>query len=352
MTKGMSSKPVIGLIGFFARGNSGDEAILQCIYEVFKDDYDFVIVIEETGAYKGYWDWYPYCFCTRINTANLAYFQNRLAGVIVGGGGLGLGFGANQIIVAKGAGTPVALVGTDYTSTSDKSKHIAQASALYLNLFDYIALRSRESTDCATANGISVNYGTDWALRLLSDNSVDVTYDPKRAIVVLREYPWHELNYHHYRNEIIRLVKNLQQKKWKPTLMPFCPEDQTFLQKLQLENVVPSEVHWWNPRRLKQIISESGILISVGRLHPIIFAATIGVPSIQVHPPIIDVRPNSGKLKAMASEFSVPYLANIESLCKLIQNETLPPPGITTAVIEAQKRLDTTIGDLRELFRF
>ena len=53
-------RPELVVTGFFARGNCGDEALLQCAFEAFEATHDLIVSVDEHGAYPGFWDWYPY----------------------------------------------------------------------------------------------------------------------------------------------------------------------------------------------------------------------------------------------------------------------------------------------------
>lgn len=46
---GKRGKPLLGVIGFLGRGNVGDEAIFQCIYEAFQDQFDIVVASTRRG---------------------------------------------------------------------------------------------------------------------------------------------------------------------------------------------------------------------------------------------------------------------------------------------------------------
>lgn len=352
IAKGKNGKPLLGVIGFLGRGNSGDEAIFQCIYESFNEDFDILAVVDETGAWQGYWDWYPYDSCERIHVGNIHYFEKRLAGLLVGGGGLGLGFGGAQILVAKGAGTPVALAGVDHTHTVDVSPTFSLASAIYLNFFNYVSMRSLKSVSCAMKAGVIVHYGADWALKLSSDQSPNIFFKPKRVIVVLREFALEDIEYRFYREEIIMLISTLRQLGYEPEFMPFCPEDVLFLKNMNLDILAPSLISWWNARALKQVIENSGILISVGRLHPMIYAVASKSPSIQIQPPLrssIDIR-NFSKMNDMAEEFSIPYFFNVSAALFALENEDWRSFFSARRLQEAHGRLDGMVDDLHALF--
>lgn len=344
-------RPALLVAGFFARSNCGDEALLQVIYEQFSPRFDIVVSLDEHGATEGYWDLYPYDRCQRIHQGNLADPARSVVGMIVGGGGLPLGFVADQILAARSAGVPVALAGTDFP-VSRIHNHDAAGVACqeYLRLFDLVALRSSAATDQARRIGQPAVHGADWALKLPTDAYVDIQPVADRALVVLREFPLTATSYHYIR-EITRLVETLQHAGFKPTLLPFCMEDDRFACTLGLDLIAPSERHWWNARRVKQLIASSGLVISVGRLHPMIFAASTRTPVFQLCPPLsesMDLR-SFPKISAMSDELNVDYLPTVASVANHLKQGLHRPSG-GRELTAAQERLDSMIVRLRALF--
>ncbi|MDP9791394.1 polysaccharide pyruvyl transferase family protein [Agrobacterium tumefaciens] len=350
IARGKTGKPIVGVIGFLGRGNAGDEAIFQCIYEAFRQKFDIVVAVDEHGAKQGWWDWYPYNEIDRIHQGNIHYFEKRIAGLIVGGGGLGIGFGASQALIAQSAGTPTAFVGTDHTHTIQTSQTGMIGANRFLNLFDYVALRSKESVKWAAADGVSACYGADWALALTTDRSEDHPFDGKRAAVVFREFPADMLA-SHYRHEATRLLSGLTSRGYQPLIVPLSPEDEKFNISSELTSIVPQEVHWWNPRRIQQIISASSLLVTMGRLHSMIFAANVGVQNIQIKPPLRkDVsRHHFRKLEVMAEELCVPYLESVDEALKQLDGP-IDTSEMRAAADQAKKRLKTMTDNLHDLF--
>lgn len=350
---GKTGKPLVGVVAFLGRGNSGDEAMFQCIYEAFSPDFDIVAVVDEVGARPGFWDWYPYTHCDRVHMGNIHYFEKPMAGLIVGGGGLGIGFGAGQALVARGAGTPTILAGINHTHHYPTSQSFVSATVEYMKLFDYISMRSLASVESAQKDGVEVNYGADWAMNLVADQASDIEYNSKRVTLVLREHAMSALDQPYYKGEVERLVRALKQDGLSPEFLPFCPEDEVFLKEVGVDKAAPAHIHWWNARRLKQIVDCSGLLISIGRLHPMIYAFASGVPCIQLQPPlkpILNAR-MFGKTTLMAEEMSIPYFCTIDDVVTEIRNSDWRVFHSDEKAVEAKGRLELMISDIRSLLR-
>lgn len=347
---GKTGKPMLGVLGFLGRGNVGDEAIFQCIYEAFRDKFDIVVAVDEHGARRGWWDWYPYNELERIHQGNIHFFEKRLAGLIVGGGGLGLGFGASQVIVARGAGTPTAFAGTDHTHTIEMPLDAVESTRRYYDLFDYVSLRSRVSVEWARRDGIEVHLGADWAFNLVTDNAPNVPRGKRRAAVVFREFPQHMMD-EMYPTEAARLIEGLCNREYDPFLLPLSPEDESFADKMGLSDMAPQEVQWWNARRVQQLIAESDVLVSVGRLHSMIFAANVGTRNIQIRPPLRSTvaERHFRKLEVMADELCVPYFPNVSDA---LLSVSLPFDTVhmEIAVERSKLRLKAMIAKLEALF--
>jgi hypothetical protein len=344
-------RPALLVAGFFGRSNCGDEAIFQVIYEQLSSQFEIIVSLDEHGATEGYWNLYPYDRCPRIHQGNLADPARSCVGMIVGGGGLPLGFVADQILAGRSAGIPIALAGTDFpTSRIHADKSAERAIREYLGFFDFIALRSAAAVEQACRVGQPVVHGADWALRLATDENEEVRHVANRALIVLREFPLSAVQFH-YVGEITRLVETLRYLGLVPTLLPFCAEDDRFANSLGLDLTAPTERHWWNARRVKQLIASSGLIISVGRLHPMILAASTRTPVVQLCPPLaagIDPR-SFTKIAAMADEFDVDYLPTVENLTDHLKRELQRPSG-AEALTAVQARLAGMTTQLRSLF--
>ena len=348
-----SARPSIVLAGFFGRGNCGDEALLQCIYESFADEYDVIVSVNEHGAHRGFWDWYPYSVARRTHQMDGGIFARlpRCVGLVVGGGSLDLGFAANLALPARAAGAATVLAGVDGAYVTGKSPAQESVGQSYLALFDLVAFRTQTGERppegvmaAATARQIP---GADWALRLEADRASDVVVDRKKAFVTLREFPIGMTPYA-YIEGVGEIVRALRANGYAPTFLPFCPEDERFLSETGLDMAAPSERCWWNPRRMKQVIGSGGMMVSVSRLHPIIFAAGVGVDVVSMAPPGIDAPKQFGRAKilAMADQLGIASVDDVAGLERFLR---APRPADPVKHAQARARLDAMVGQIRAL---
>ena len=350
---GKTGKPILAVIGFLGRGNAGDEAIFQAIYETFCDEFDILAVVEEWGAYKGWWDWYPYNRIERIHQGNIHYFEKRIAGLIVGGGGLGIGFGGSQLLVSKIVGTPSAFAGTDHTHWLDNpDRNRSKASALYLSLFDYVSLRSAKGVFCAQQDGVvNVQYGTDWALRLKSS---PLERKQPIALVTVREFPLNMLDPERHFSSIRTLLASIKKSGLQPVLLPISPEDERFAREFLGMLPYPIVALWHDIPALLQKIASSALMLSIGRLHSVIFPLLTRTPVAHVMPifndPVVQAT-ELRKIYYICEDFALPFL-DMDEAVKAVENQEIIFTDETVRMVaQAQTRLERCIDDLRRLFR-
>lgn len=340
------ARSALVVAGFLGRGNCGDEAIFQTIHEAFSDSHTIVAAVDEHGAYRGFWDWYPYDRSRISHQGNLAVFEqhDRIAGLLVGGGGLPCGFAGGLVDAARAAGVPTALAGVDITFPEGGS---SRALHDYLARFDEVFLRSRAATEAVSAVGITGRHAGDWALRLEIDRAKDLTLSPRRIAIVVREEPLERLAWD-FVAAIESLLAGLRARGHEPFWLPFCPEDERLLGELALLGAAPMERCWWNPRRMKQFVATSGAVVSVGRLHPLVFAASTRTPALLLAAPSRAVRPLP-KLHDMAMELGIMTVATVEEALAHF-DRGLPPPSNVGRLADSRARVDDMVGRLRRLF--
>jgi hypothetical protein len=314
------------LSGFFGRGNVGDEAILQVQHERLSPHFDITISVEERGAHDGFWNWYPYDKCPIIHHANTAAFRaDDVVGLHVGGGELRFGFDGGQVLAALAAGKPVCMSGIEWGDTfADAACNNPRLLRGLLAEVAMIAARSEESHRHFAAWSERAVRGADWASALECDRSADAKSG--LTLVTLREFPPEHIE-PAYRQCVARLIASLEAAGHDIAMFPFCPEDERFLGHLEATWGTPCERHWWNPRRIKQMIKQARMVVSVGRLHPLIFAAGVGSPCV-----FADLATDCGtwadgrigKARMLCSEYGLAYLPSFGSLCDWIDRGETP----------------------------
>jgi polysaccharide pyruvyl transferase WcaK-like protein len=339
--------------GFLGRGNCGDEAMFQVIYETFAAEFDIVASVDQHGAYPGFWDWYPYDRCRIVHQIDTALLDRAgaPAGLIVGGGGLGFGFAGNQVIAARCFGVKLAFAGTDLPKTAHLRPVAGVAAAgMYLSLFDYVGVRTAAGVARARAIGSDVAYSADWALGLPADPAEGPAATNEIA-VTLREYPAAMISTG-YVSQVRCLLSELRARGWRPFLLPFAPEDERFLAEHGLADAAPVRRAWWNARRMKQMIGAAGGLISVGRLHPLIFAASARTRVVALEPP---VPPSAGmpptpKIADMCGELGIPLEASVDALLGRLDAGSFTPSD-AERLAAGERRLGEMIELLKALFK-
>lgn len=304
--------PTVVLSGFFGRGNCGDEAILQAQYELLAPRFTVVISVDERGAHDGFWDRYPYDRCRIVHQANLAVLaEPEVVGIHVGGGGLPHGFNAAQVVHARGLDKPAFLTGVD--AHAPRSSAAAEAMRCYLALFDHVSVRSAASWRTMSSLVPGCHHGADWAVGLATDGPAAIPRTDQ-VLVTIREFPV-ELVTARYVDALAELIAMLAGAHGRVVLLPFCPEDERFLDRLAPTARLPREVHWWDPRRMQRCIASARKIVSVGRLHPLVFAANVGTPAAFVEPLAHEPRwPRCTKAGQLCAEHAWPYYSSLEEL--------------------------------------
>lgn len=319
-----SPRPTLVLSGFFGRGNCGDEALLQAQYERLADRYDIVISVDERGACDGFWDRYPYDRCRIVHQANLSVLaEPEVIGIHVGGGGLPHGFNAAQVVHARSLGKPAFITGVD--CQPPRTAAAAAAVRRYYELFDFVSVRSAGAWETMTTLATDCHHGADWALGMPTAGPLAGRASGTVALV-LREFPvgWISAG---YVAMVTELLDALARRYDRVLLLPFCPEDDRFLEHLPPARRLPRVGRWWEPRGMQGEIAAAELVVSVGRLHPLVFAANVGTPALFVEPLAGDPRwPPSGKARQLCAEHGWRYCPDLPSVSGDIDRQAASGP--------------------------
>jgi polysaccharide pyruvyl transferase WcaK-like protein len=297
-------KKTIVVRGFFGRGNCGDEALLQTIYDLFHERYKIAISTELHDAHPVFRNMHPYDKCEIVNCENRIIFKRPdIAGFILGGGGLGLGLGWNQYFVAKRRGVPVIHIGTHVDASFvgeengstvglDEVDNIQelpqgdgslynQAVGAFLKMADYYAVRNTQSLEYARKLGVEPKYYPDIAFGLKKDRSPEVDVDKRRMIVTIREYPIIHQDIRKLKKWMEKLEDYATRLGMHIKVVPYCEADAWTTKQIGYEDKM-IDGQFWNPKRVKTLIANSGMQVTLGRFHAVVFAISEGIPVISI----------------------------------------------------------------------
>jgi hypothetical protein len=208
-------------------------------------------------------------------------------------------------------------------------------------------VRSAAAAETVAAAGVAGHHAGDWALRLETDRCSDLAFTPRRVAVVVREQPLEQIGADFVAG-IETLLAGLRQRGYEPFWLPFCPEDERFLGELALGDAASQERCWWNARRMKQVVATCGAVVSVGRLHPFVFAAATRTPVLLLSVPSNAVA-TLPKLHDMAVELGVLEVATVAEALACFESR-LPAASNADRLADAQRRVDDMVTRLRRLF--
>ena len=161
----MSSKPAVVLLGFFGRGNAGDEAFLHVQYELLKDKYHIVLPVEHRNATPDFQTWYPYHDCEIINYDNVPrIYGSDVVALHIGGGSLPFGFSGQFLLSAFDAKKRTLISGVDASVKPTLPRDNIRFD-IYSRL-DFFSVRTLKSVTNLRQSGVLVHHGADWALGL------------------------------------------------------------------------------------------------------------------------------------------------------------------------------------------
>jgi hypothetical protein len=130
--------------------------------------------------------------------------------------------------------------------------------------------------------------------------------------------------------------------------VPFCPEDEAVAGSIA--DFVGANVLslWWNPRAIKGLFGEAALVISVGRLHPLIFAAPLSTPVCHLTPVLDGVeRPQILKIRLAAEELRIATYDEVEELMRALDARGIGP-ACPEAVGVAQQRHQEMVARILE----
>lgn len=305
--------------GFFGKGNCGDEAILQTWVDNLSEKYKIVASIDSNliscnNEYKKY-DLYKEIDVIQNRRVDI-FCQDDIKGYIIGGGGLGLGFGVEQWIHAILRDKKTFYLGTIVHDEFFDNEKIIEINKNFFNSFEMISVRdSISQKNLKNIFNIESYFYPDIVFALKSEK-IDLVYEDY-ITVTIRSSSVNDLE-----KTLIwldKVKKFAKEKNYKIIYLPFDKSDELFMKNINLE--ISYQSIYWFPKKTKYIIENSKMVFSLGRYHPLIFAMSSGVSCYY-----LECRSTNEIIKDkcyyLFEDFSVSenYLINTETNTQFIEN--------------------------------
>jgi polysaccharide pyruvyl transferase WcaK-like protein len=309
----MSARKPIVVSGFWGRGNTGDEAMLQQIYGFLAPRFGVVLSLDRHGAFDGFWNWYPYERSRLVHQLDIGPVEpDRASALHIGGGGIGFSFNGAQMIHALLSNVPVLIAGIDFPSVAGDA-HMRQKSKaeFFTRNLAFVSLRTRWSYERFTMMSSRAHLGADWAWDLpVGDIPDSWTVDETTVVFVVREENAPELAVEGGRIE--QLARQMERMGLKCLFLPFSPEDARQMKAFASEERIAQMCEcWWNPQATKAVLAKCRLVLSIGRYHPLVFAAQLNRPVAYIDTPRI---PWQLKITTICDDLKLPQFSLAEAL--------------------------------------
>jgi len=312
----------IGITGFYGWGNSGDEGILLSIIESLGYDNEYIIntSLPFNLAYDYKWK-LPLCVeeVRHLHDARMDYDI-----YLLGGGGLGWGYGWRQCFSIFSNSIPCMNYGVGYDKTSLFNDKLKPVYGSFLNNFDAITIRDESSFNLLKEIGVDSILSMCPAINL----EVEKFNCAKGMIAVCPRYE----DYIDNDAQIKWIVDRLEGIGDEVMLIPFAPYniegnmvdlDLCYEIKSQVPGSRILKIDGFSPRKIKYLISKSKLLISGGRYHALVWAASHNIPfeasptCINNYPKIgafIEMHKKHGDLKNLENKNKEGFLKIVNSI--------------------------------------
>ena len=264
--------------GFFAKGNCGDESILQTWYDMLSTDYRIIASIDSELLVNNYHKKFElYNNIDVIQNRRVDIFcRDDIKAYMIGGGGLGLGFGIEQWIHAALRNKKLFYCGViTHDEFFTGNELVVEVNKKFFESFDMITVRDKISKQNLQEKfGISSEYYPDIAFALKTEK---VSFDlPKNYVTVTIRHNG-ENDIESIKKWISKIEKFAESRKYEIIYLPFDVTDERLMKSIGIEIDDNLQEIYWQPKRVKYIISNAQMVFSLGRFHPLVFSISTGV---------------------------------------------------------------------------
>ena len=309
----------IGIAGFYGWGNSGDEGILLSIIDSLGTDNEYLVSTTlPFNLANEYRRKLPWC----VEEVRQIYDTRKDYDVyLLGGGELNWGFGWRQCLAVFSASVPCMNYGVGYSKQFLYDDKLKPAYREVLANFDAITVRDEHSFNILSEIGLNSALTMCPAINL----EIEKFNYPERMIAVCPRYEDRGDN----EPQINWITRRLEGLGDEVLLIPFAPHDKQG-HRIDLElcseiaKKVPGsrilKIDGNSPRKIKYAISKSKLVISGGRYHALVWAASHNIP-FEVSPTGIANYPKIGAFIEMHQKHG--NLKELEKRNKKILLETI-----------------------------
>jgi polysaccharide pyruvyl transferase WcaK-like protein len=270
--------------GFFAKGNCGDEAILQTWYDKLSPYYRIVASIDNDLFINSEFKVSElYNNIDLIQNRRVDIFSEDIKGYIIGGGGLGLGFGIEQLLhsLSWKYNTKKMYLGIIVHDEFFRGGQLSiDINKKIFESFDLISVRDTESK-----NNLSNYFNID-ALQYpdiafgLDIEETEIKSEKDYIVVVIRDYG-RDSKVENIIKWLDKIKTYADENNYDILYLPFDKTDENLINSLGLE--IKYDRIYWHPKKVKYLISKSKIVFSLGRFHPLVFGISSGVKSYYIN---------------------------------------------------------------------
>lgn len=294
--------------GFFAKGNCGDEAILQTWYDMLSPHYRIVASLDadviKDSEYKSS-DLYTKIDIIQNRRVDI-FCRDDIKAYIIGGGGLGLGFGIEQWLHASVRNKKLFYLGTivheEFLIGNDLMQQINKN---FFKSFDYIMVRDIISKENLKESfEVESDCYPDVAFAL-NPEKVEIKLPEKYITITIRDNGENDIK--NIKKWLVNIKKFAKENNYKIIYLPFDKTDKILMESLNIKIKNEFQQIYWHPKKVKYIISKSEMVFSLGRFHPLVFAISSGITCYYI--------------QISGADYSWRYKSNPQDKCYNILND-------------------------------